>query len=82
MVSQRKYRAAAHLCWERTRNSKAQLELTLATNNKNGFFKCVNSKKRPRENFGLLFGVNGHFISKQEKKTKTVNIVFCLTIQL
>lgn len=40
-----------HTCREKSRPAKAQLELTLAgaVSGGEGFFKCINSKRRSKE---------------------------------
>lgn len=70
LASEGEDRAAVHICREKTRKAKAQLELTLATvvsDNKKGFFKYVQSKRRSNENTVLILGDNGHLTNKEEK---------------
>ncbi|GAB0184195.1 mitochondrial enolase superfamily member 1 [Grus japonensis] len=60
--------------------AKAQLELKLAStvgNNKKGFFKYVNNKRRTRENIGsLLVNENGHLTNRDIDKAETFNAFF------
>lgn len=61
------------------RKSKAQIELTLTSlvlDNKKGFIKCVNTKRRSKENIGLILRVNGHLKSEEEEKVEAVNDFF------
>lgn len=59
-----------------TGKDKAHLELNLIReieDNKKGFFKCVNNRRKPRENAGLLLNVveqlNNSFASVFSAKT-------------
>ncbi|GAB0180024.1 hypothetical protein GRJ2_000467700 [Grus japonensis] len=73
------YRDAARLCREKIRAAKAQLELKLAStvgDNKKGFFKYVNNKRRTRENIGLLLNKNGHLTNRDIDKAETFNAAF------
>ncbi|GAB0203202.1 hypothetical protein GRJ2_002785800 [Grus japonensis] len=73
------YRDAARLCGERIRAAKAQLELKLAStvgDNKKGFFKYVNNKRRTRENIGSLLNENGHLTNRDIDKAETFNAFF------
>ncbi|GAB0204308.1 mitochondrial enolase superfamily member 1 [Grus japonensis] len=73
------YRDAARLCREKIRVAKAQLELKLAStvgDNKKGFFKYVNNKRRTRENIGSLLNENGHLTNRDIDKAETFNAAF------
>jgi len=51
------YRNVVRACREATRKAKAHLELNLTRDvkdNKKGFFKYISSKRKTRENVGLL----------------------------
>ncbi|GAB0176274.1 mitochondrial enolase superfamily member 1 [Grus japonensis] len=64
---------------EQTRKAKAQLELKLASvvsDNKKGFFKYVNSKRRSKENIGPILVEDGHPTNKDEEKAEPFNVVF------
>ncbi|GAB0177896.1 hypothetical protein GRJ2_000254900 [Grus japonensis] len=67
------YRDAAHLCGEKIRAAKAQLELKLAStvgDNKKGFFKYANNKRRTRDNIGSLLDENGHLTNRDIDKAE------------
>ncbi|GAB0196742.1 hypothetical protein GRJ2_002139500 [Grus japonensis] len=73
------YRDAARLCREKIHAAKAQLELKLAStvgDNKKGFFKYVNNKRRTRENIGSLLDKNGHLTNRDIDKAETFNAFF------
>ncbi|GAB0207904.1 mitochondrial enolase superfamily member 1 [Grus japonensis] len=73
------YRDAAHLCREKIRAAKAQLELKLAStvgDNIKGFFKYVNNKRRTRENIGSLLDENGHLTNRDIDKAEMFNAAF------
>ncbi|GAB0205816.1 hypothetical protein GRJ2_003047200 [Grus japonensis] len=73
------YRDAARLCREKIRAAKAQLELKLAStvgDNKKGFFKYVNNKRKTRENIGSLLDKNGHLTNRDIDKAETFNAFF------
>ncbi|GAB0202528.1 mitochondrial enolase superfamily member 1 [Grus japonensis] len=64
---------------EKIHVAKAQLELKLAStvgDNKKGFFKYVNNKRRTRENIGLLLNKNGHLTNRDIDKAETFNAFF------
>lgn len=57
---------------------QAQLELKLpsvASNNKTGFLKCVNSK-RSKQNIGLMLLEDGHLTKRTEEKVERFNVFF------
>ncbi|GAB0181631.1 mitochondrial enolase superfamily member 1 [Grus japonensis] len=73
------YRDAANLCREKIHVAKAQLELKLAStvgDNKKGFFKYVNNKRRTRENIGSLLNENGHLTNRDIDKAEMFNAFF------
>ncbi|GAB0179481.1 mitochondrial enolase superfamily member 1 [Grus japonensis] len=73
------YRDAAHLCREKNHVTKVQLELKLAStvgDNKKGFFKYVNNKRRTRDNIGSLLDENGHLTNRDIDKAETFNAFF------
>ena len=50
LASQGDYRAVVHICRDKTRKVKAQLELaSVVSDNKKGFFKYDNSKRSLRK---------------------------------
>ncbi|GAB0204012.1 mitochondrial enolase superfamily member 1 [Grus japonensis] len=73
------YRDAARLCREKIHAAKAQLELKLAStvgDNKKGFFKYVNNKRRTRDNIGSLLDENGHLTNRDIDKAEMFNAFF------
>ncbi|GAB0184088.1 mitochondrial enolase superfamily member 1 [Grus japonensis] len=73
------YRDAARLCREKICAAKAQLELKLAStvgDNKKGFFKYINNKRKSRENIGSLLDENGHLTNRDIDKTETFHAFF------
>lgn len=57
--------------WEKTQKAKVQLELKLASivsDNKKGFLKYINSKKRSKENTGSILVKDGHLIGMKKKQ--------------
>ena len=76
---QEEYRAVVHICREKTRKAKAQLELKLASvvsNNKKGFFKNINGKRRSKENVGPILVEDGHLTNRDEEKAEAFNTFF------
>ncbi|KAK4823990.1 hypothetical protein QYF61_009115 [Mycteria americana] len=64
---------------EKTQIAKAQLQLKLASvvsDNKKGFFKYVNSKRRSKENIGPILVEDGHLTNRDEEKAGTFNAFF------
>ncbi|KAK4828514.1 hypothetical protein QYF61_026936 [Mycteria americana] len=60
-------------CSEKTQKTKAQLELKLASvvsDKKKGFFNYVNSKRRSKENIGLILVEDGHLTDRDEEKAE------------
>ncbi|GAB0199179.1 mitochondrial enolase superfamily member 1 [Grus japonensis] len=65
--------------WEKICVAKTQLQLKLAStvgDNKKGFFKYVDNKRRTRENIGLLLNKNGHLTNRDIDKAETFNAFF------
>jgi len=63
------------------RKAKAHLELNLAKDmkdNKKGFFKYVNSKRRTRDNVGLLLNEVGALVSGDVENVEILNTFFVL----
>ena len=59
--------------------AKIQLELNLlstAGDNKKGFSKYVNNKRRLRENIGLLLAEDGHLTNRDTDKAEMLNAFF------
>lgn len=62
-----------------TRKAKAHLELDLARDvkdNKKGFFKCINRKRKTGENIGPLLNGVGALVTKDMEKSELLNAFF------
>ncbi|KAK4810960.1 hypothetical protein QYF61_014432 [Mycteria americana] len=73
------YRDAVRHCREKIRAAKARLEFKLAStvkDNKKGFLKYVNSKRRIRDNIGPLLDEVGHLTNRDVDKAETFNAFF------
>ncbi|KAK4830251.1 hypothetical protein QYF61_009318 [Mycteria americana] len=77
-VTWKEYRDTACLCRDGVRKAKAQLELNLArdTNNKKGFYRYVNQKKKVKESVPPLMNKNGALVSTDEEKAEVLNNFF------
>ena len=76
---QEDYRAVTHICRENTRKAKAQIELKVASvvsDNKKGFLKYGNSKRRSKEN--VISILDGHLSNRNEEKAEC-SMFFCLS---
>ncbi|XP_068809550.1 uncharacterized protein [Struthio camelus] len=73
------YRDVVRVCRDATRKTKAHLELNLARDvkdNKKGFFKYITSKRKTRENVGLLLNGAGALVTKDIEKAELLNAAF------
>lgn len=62
-----------------TRKVKAYLELNLARDvkdNKKGFFSCISSKRKSRENVGPLLNEGGALVVEDTEKAELLNAFF------
>ncbi|KFQ61370.1 hypothetical protein N334_04214, partial [Pelecanus crispus] len=78
-VSWDEYREAARLCREGVRKAKVQLELNLARdvkNNKKGFYRYVNQKRKVKESVPPLMNKNGDLVSTDKGKAEVLNNFF------
>ena len=69
-VTRKEYRAAVCPCREKIHVAKGRLEFKLAStvkDNKKGFLKYVNSKRRIRDNMGPLLDEVGHLTNRQSR---------------
>ncbi|GAB0207863.1 hypothetical protein GRJ2_003252000 [Grus japonensis] len=69
----------AKATWDATRKAKAHLELNLARDvkdNKKGFFKYISSKRKTRENVGLLLNEVGALVTEDTEKAELLNAFF------
>ncbi|KFR01676.1 hypothetical protein Y956_12986, partial [Nipponia nippon] len=79
LVSWEEYRDAARLCKDGIRKVKARLELNLARdarNNKKGFYRHINQKKKVKENVPPLMSSSGELITTDEEKAEVLNNFF------
>ena len=68
---------------EKIRKGKAQLELNLATklkDNNKYFYKCINSKRRARENLHPLLDTKGNLVTKDQEKAEVLNDSFASVV--
>ncbi len=75
----RKIKAVVRICREKTGKAKAQLQLKLASivsDNKKGFLKYVNGKRKSKENIGAILVEDGHLINRDEEKAEAFNAFF------
>ncbi|GAB0179374.1 mitochondrial enolase superfamily member 1 [Grus japonensis] len=75
------YRNVVRVCRDATRKAKAYLELNLARDvkdNKKGFFKYISSKRKTRENVGLLLNEVGALVMEDTEKVELLNAFFAL----
>jgi len=64
---------------EAARKAKVHLELNLARNvkdNKKGFFKYITSKRKTRDNVGLLLNEVGVLVTEDAEKAELLNVFF------
>ncbi|GAB0195083.1 mitochondrial enolase superfamily member 1 [Grus japonensis] len=64
---------------EKAQKVKSQLELKLASvvsDNKKGFFKYINSKRRSKENIEPILVEDGHLTNRDEEKAEAFNAYF------
>ena len=67
------------MCREKTRKAKAQLEMNLATRvkeNNKYLYKCINSKRRARDNLHPFLDAEGNLVTKDQDKTEVFNDFF------
>ncbi|KAK4829023.1 hypothetical protein QYF61_001798 [Mycteria americana] len=81
-VTWEEYRDAARLCRDGVRKPKVQLELDVARdakNNKKGFYRYINQKRKVKESVPPLMNKNGDLVStdkeKAEGKSCLINLV-------
>ncbi|GAB0202578.1 mitochondrial enolase superfamily member 1 [Grus japonensis] len=75
------YRNVVRVCRDATRKAKTHLELNLARDvkdNKKGFFKYISSKRKTKENVGLLLNEVGALVMEDTEKAELLNAFFAL----
>ncbi|PKU42382.1 rna-directed dna polymerase from mobile element jockey-like [Limosa lapponica baueri] len=76
------HKGQGNLCqqvWDAMRKPEACLELNLARtvkDNKKGFFKYTSSKRKTRENVGLLLNEVGALVTENAEKEELLNVTF------
>ena len=78
-TTQKEYKEVVKMCREKIRKAKAQLELNLAAGvkgNKKLFYKCINSKRRTRENLHSLLDEAGNVTTEDKEKADILNAFF------
>ncbi|KFQ62882.1 hypothetical protein N334_11525, partial [Pelecanus crispus] len=78
-VSWGEYRETAWLCREGVRKAQARMELNLARdvrNNKKGFYRYVNQKRKVKESVPPPMNKNGDLVSTDEEKAEVLNNFF------
>jgi len=73
------YRNVVRACRDAKRKAKAHLEMKLARdvkNNKKGFFKYINSKRKTRDNVGPLLNEVGVLVTEDAEKAELLNAFF------
>lgn len=78
-VTREDYKDVARLCRDKIRKAKAHLELSLATaikDNKKGFYKYINTKRRTKENLQPLLDAGGNLVTRDEEKAEVLNAFF------
>ncbi|KFP65777.1 hypothetical protein N322_00654, partial [Cariama cristata] len=80
-VSWEEYREAARLCRDGVRKAKARLEMNLAReveNNKKGFYRYVNQKRKIKENVPPFMSRAGELVVTDEEKAEVLSSFFTL----
>ena len=83
MANWEEYKNVVRVCMDATRKAKAWLELKLARDvkdNKKGFYKYVNSKRKTRENVGPLLNEAGALVTEDTEKAELLNAIFCFSL--
>ncbi|GAB0189216.1 mitochondrial enolase superfamily member 1 [Grus japonensis] len=73
------YRNVVSVCRDATRKAKARMELNLARDvkdNKKGFFYFISSKRKTRENVGLLLNEVDTLVTEDTEKVELLNAFF------
>jgi len=77
------YRNDVRVCRDAMRKAKVHPELNLARdvkNNKKGFFKYISSKRKTRDNVGLLLNEVGALVTEDAEKAELLNAFFASVI--
>lgn len=73
------YRNVVRVCRDMTRKAKAHLELNLAKDikgKKKSLYKYISSKRKIRENVGLLLNPMGVLVMEDAEKAELLNVFF------
>ncbi|KFM04153.1 hypothetical protein AS27_10717, partial [Aptenodytes forsteri] len=78
-VSSEEYRDLAQLCRDGASKAKVRLELNLARdtkNNKKGFYRYVNHKRKVKESVPSLMSRTGKLVATDKEKAEVLNNIF------
>ncbi|KFQ53833.1 hypothetical protein N334_03108, partial [Pelecanus crispus] len=78
-VSWGEYRETAQFCRDEVRKAKARMDLNLARdvkNNKKGFYRYINQKRKVKESIPILMNKKGKLISTDKEKAEVLNNFF------
>ena len=79
LITWEEYRNVVRACKDATRKAKACLQLNLAKvikENKKGFFKYINSKRKTRENVAPQLSERGILVMGDAEKVEILNAFF------
>ncbi|KFQ91096.1 hypothetical protein Y956_15163, partial [Nipponia nippon] len=79
LVSWEEYRETPQLCKDGIRKAKPRLDLNLtrdAKNNKKGFYRHVNQKRKVKESVPPLISKSGELVTMDEEKAEVLNNFF------
>ena len=72
-----KYKEVVRMCRKKIRKTQLELSLTVGVKeNKNLFYKCINSKGRAKENLHPLLDAEGNITNEDKEKTEFLSIFF------
>lgn len=79
LITWEEYRKTVRACRDATKKFKSHLELYLAKeveDNRKGFFKYTNNKRKTRENMNLLLNEVGTLVTEDTEKVDLLNTLF------
>ncbi|NXM07615.1 PO22 protein, partial [Tyrannus savana] len=79
LATQEEFRNMVRSCRKKIRETKAKLELDLATSvrdNKKSFYRYINNKRRDKEKLHFLLDMGGNIVTKDEDKAEVFNTCF------
>ena len=78
-MSWEEYRAVVHVCRDRIRKAKAQMELNLVRevkNNKQSFYRYIGRRRQAKESVSTLMKGNGELASSDIEEAEVFNECF------